>query len=188
MSILLLFWFLGQLWGANFSLVLSIACGGGIIFENEFYKLLLVSTGFFFPGWRRLPHWGHYYGCELPTPHWLLVSSKALSMYETLHLIGLFQSSEFKLLPLGFKKKFSCFVFLGSKSISNGVEYVILQSKIGWKEKTKCAGLAEENGFGSTHTHSLQWIVNGTRMISTIKQSVINMIYLLLSVSDWSIS
>jgi hypothetical protein len=34
----------------------------------------------------------------------------------------------------------------------------------------------------------LQWIVNGTRMISTIKQSVINMIYLLLSVSDWSIS
>ncbi len=33
--------------GAKFSLVLSIACEG-IIFENEFCKFLLVSTGFSF--------------------------------------------------------------------------------------------------------------------------------------------
>ncbi len=57
--------------GANFSSVLSIACGGNI-FENEFYKFLLVSTGFFSFRTDEAHHPRHY-GCDLPTPHWLLV-------------------------------------------------------------------------------------------------------------------
>jgi hypothetical protein len=52
---------------------------GGIIFENEFYKLLLVSTGFFFSGWTRLPIEGII--MVVSSLHLVsYLSSKALSM------------------------------------------------------------------------------------------------------------
>jgi hypothetical protein len=49
--------------------------------------------------------------------------------------------------------------------------------------------LAQENGFGSAWLPCLRWLVSGTATVAVHlqKKSVINMIWLLVSVSDWPI-
>ncbi len=102
MSILLFFCFLGQLWGAKFSLVLSMACGG-IVFENEFYKFLLVfSTGFSFQTYEA-PIEGIMVVSSLHLIGYL--SSKALSMKPTFNYVV--SKLRIQAVTFGFQK-FSC--------------------------------------------------------------------------------
>ncbi len=56
------------------------------------------------------------------------LSSKAFSMKPTFNWVV--SKLQIQVVTFGFQKILS-FVFLGSKSVSNGVESVILQSKIG---------------------------------------------------------
>jgi hypothetical protein len=75
---------------------------------------------------------------------------------------------------------------VGLKSISSCAPYVILESKIGWREVKMCQ-------FGSRKWFYLSIIVEfcsgwykPQQHCAPAEKSAINMIWLLLSVSDWS--
>jgi hypothetical protein len=57
------------------------------------------------------------------------------------------------------------------------------------EENSKHAGLAQENSFGSAQSHSLRWLVKSrsNNAVHLQKKSVINTIWLVLSISDWLI-
>jgi hypothetical protein len=58
------------------------------------------------------------------------------------------------------------------------------------EEKLKYVGLGEENGFDSAYLHSLDWVARKRRssnVVGLAGKSVINMIWLLLTISDWFI-
>jgi len=56
------------------------------------------------------------------------------------------------------------------------------------EENSKYAGLAQENSFGSPQSHSLRWLVKSrSNAVHLQKKSVINTIWLVLSISDWLI-
>jgi len=84
-----------------------------------------------------------------------------------LHLIGLFQSSEFKLLPLGFKNSLVC--LLRFYEHLQGCSYVILHSKIGWK-KVKICWFGWRKWFSLSIRAEFAMACKWHRMISTCKK------------------
>jgi hypothetical protein len=73
------------------------------------------------------------------------------------------------------------------KTISSGARYVTLQSKIRWRKSNTCR-FGSGKWFRSQHNGlHCPWLVEGTAALCTWKKSVINMIQLQLSVSDWRI-
>jgi hypothetical protein len=74
----------------------------------------------------------------------------------------------------------------GCKSIPSSTQNVTLHSKIGWRE-SKHAGLAQQNGFGPQNGFPQFGEIRNFLLlvISHLVHSVINIIWLLLPVSDW---
>jgi hypothetical protein len=60
----------------------------------------------------------------------------------------------------------------GPKSISSCAQYVICTVKVDGK-MSKYAGLAQDNGFGSVHFHSLQWLGKGISTLYTCHKECI---------------
>jgi hypothetical protein len=73
-----------------------------------------------------------------------------------------------------------------SESISSSAQHVTLQIKL-YEEKSKHASLAQQNGLGPAFLHSLLRLVKCRAKPNTCQRRVINMIRLLLPVSDWPI-
>jgi hypothetical protein len=55
------------------------------------------------------------------------------------------------------------------QSISSGAQYVICTVKFN-EEKSKYAGLGQENGFGSAYLHGLWWLVKGPAILHTCRK------------------
>jgi hypothetical protein len=55
------------------------------------------------------------------------------------------------------------------------------------EEKSKYAGLGQENGFGSAYVHSLWWLVKGPEILHTCRKEYNKYDLTVLSVSDWLI-